>query len=88
MSMTTWRKMIIYSLQGNKESWDDVKTCTLTEEELDVEFDNGYGGSNGKPFTMWTKNCVYFPVVYDGAEWAGSVPRNPCNIAKSHVGGE
>lgn len=28
-------------------------------------------------FCVWTEKFVYFPVCYDGDEWAGFVPRNP-----------
>lgn len=62
--------------------------ATLTAEELAVEFGNNYGGSRGRPFTAWSEHRVYFPVVYDGAEWVGSVPRNPCDEATRHQGGE
>lgn len=86
--MTTWRKSILDAMEANGESWGQVESCTLTDAELDVEFDSDYGGSNGKPFTLWTDNRVYFPVVYDGAEWVGSVPRNPDGTATEHQGGE
>jgi hypothetical protein len=66
----------------------DGMVCTLTAEELQVEFYGGYGGHNGKSFTAWTDARVYFPVVYDGAEWVGSAPRNPCDEATEHQGGE
>ena len=55
---------------------------------LDYEFDDGYGGSNGVQFTAWTKDIVYFPVVYDGKEWISSISRNPCNKPSGHKGGE
>lgn len=61
--------------------------CTLTNDELDIEFYSDYGSPNGLPFTAWTKNRVYFPVCYDGAEWVGSAPRDPCDIATKHQGG-
>jgi hypothetical protein len=70
------------------DKWDTVIASTLSDKELDAEFNNGFGGSEGKPFTLWTENRVYFPVVYDGAEWVGSVPRNPSHEATSHVGRE
>jgi hypothetical protein len=37
---------------------------------------------NGKPFLLWTNDRVYFLVIYDGKEWAGSVPRNPTSDFK------
>jgi len=79
--MTSWKKEIkIYK--------DKIIHCTLTESEMAIEFDNGFGCSEGKPFTAWSKYWVYFPVVYDGAEWISRVPRNPCDKSMGHVGGE
>ena len=80
---TTWRELLNNELKG-----DELVACTLTEEEMGAEFDNGYGWSEGKPFTAWTEKRVYFPIVYDGAEWVGSAPRNPCSEATNHQGGE
>lgn len=57
-------------------------------EAFDVEFDDGYGGSEGPDVLAWTEERVYFPVVYDGAEWLGSAPRNPTPDGQQHVGGE
>jgi hypothetical protein len=54
---------------------------------LDYEFDDGYGGTEGPYFTMWTKDRVYFPSCYDGAEWISSVPRNPAGESTEHIGG-
>lgn len=87
MSMDSWRSMIAYAVKENGDNIDEL-VCTLTEEELDVEFYTGYGTGEGKPFTAWTPKYVYFPVVYDGAEWVGSAPRNPCDIATQHQGGQ
>lgn len=56
--------------------------------ELDRPFDKGFGHRSCAPFTVWTKNYVYFPTTYDGSEWVSSVPRNPNGVACSHVGGE
>ena len=81
--MVTWKELIDDVLNGDK-----LIANTLSDEEMLVEFDDDYGGSKGKPFTAWSENYVYFPVVYDGAEWVGRVPRNPCNEASEHHGGE
>jgi hypothetical protein len=88
MSKTTWRQEISESMEAVGEGWDAVVGHTLTSEELDREFDSGFGTSQGCPFTLWTNNRVYFPVVYDGCEWVESVPRNPCNEATEHKGGQ
>lgn len=67
---------------------DEIIACTLSDTEICDEFDTGYGGSEGKPFTAWSNKYVYFPVVYDGSEWIERVPRNPCDLSTHHVGGE
>ena len=84
--MTTWRKEIEHALEMNNEAFDDVVDMIFAGD-IDEVFDSGYGCSQGCNFTVWTKDRVYFPVVHDGAEWVGSVPRNPCDEATRHKGG-
>ena len=83
-----WRELISYEMKQYGETFSDVVSITLTDEDLNERFYDGFGSSNGKPFTAWTKDRVYFPVVYDGAEWVGSVPRNPNGEKTKHHGGE
>lgn len=84
--MTTWRKAIEVA---RNVAFDEspIVACSLSEEGLDREFDDGFGGEEGEPFTMWTEDRVYFPLCYDGSEWVGSAPRNPCGEVMSHLGG-
>jgi len=82
-----WFELITDALASRGEGWTDAVRTTLTPEELMREFDAGYGGVEGAAFTLWTNKHVYFPAVYDGAEWVTSVPRDPCNERKEHVGG-
>lgn len=86
--MNTWETLITDEMDMQNETWDHVESCTLTQDELRAEFDDDYGAANGKPFTLWTHNRVYFPVVYDGSEWVASVPRHPNGQPTSHVGGQ
>lgn len=72
---------------NGEDIFSDVIHVAPNTNILDVEFDDGYGGTEGPAFTLWTKDNVYFPVCYDGAEWVCSVPRNPCDVASTHVGG-
>lgn len=81
--MATWRELINEALGG-----DELISNTLTEEEMDIEFSDGFGCIKGMPFTAWSDARVYFPVVYDGIEWVGSAPRDPCGEACNHMGGE
>lgn len=85
--MATWRELIKDELKTSCDSWDNIVSMTLTEDDLDKKFDSGFGSINGISFTVWTKNRVYFPVVYDGAEWVGSVSRNPDGLPTEHIGG-
>lgn len=84
---TTWRTLISGEMKDYGESWDDIESCTLTDEQLDQSFDPGYGREEGDPFTVWTAKRVYFPACYDGSEWCTSVSRHPDGERTSHVGG-
>jgi hypothetical protein len=83
---TTWRKEIAVEMSNHDDELTNY-TCTLSEPEMDIEFDQGFGLVEGLEFTLWTATRVYFPVVYDGAEWCGSVSRDPNTISTSHQGG-
>ena len=85
--MTTWRKEFEKVFKLNGDHWQDIISCTLSDEEIDVEFDDGYGGTNGRPFTAWSKRYVYFPACYDGAEWIAYVSRKIDNKPTEHIGG-
>jgi len=82
--MVTWRELILEAIELNN---DRFVSWTLTDEQADAEFDDEYGLEEGAPFTAWGDEYVYFPVCYDGSEWVGCAPRNPCDRALSHQGG-
>ena len=84
--MTTWKKEI-ENCFDNDDNWNNVISCTLSEEELNIEFDDDYGGIEGIPFTLWTEKYVYFPICYDGSEWVARVSRNPDGKPSGHFGG-
>lgn len=86
--MATWRELISKEMSEQGESFLDVDESTINSNQLDDEFYDGYGGSEGIPFTLWTHKRVYFPIVYDGREWVGSVSRNPDGVATEHFGGQ
>jgi len=85
--MANWKDMLLEKLAENNETLDDIISNTMTDEEMVLEFDDGYGCAEGIPFTVWTSNSVYFPVIYDGAEWVGRVARNPDGKPTDHQGG-
>lgn len=74
--------------QLEEEGLDFTKPyhCTLTLDELMKEFENGYGGIQGRAFTAWDSERVYFPWVCFGVEGVASVLRNPCDEATVHIG--
>lgn len=81
MRLTTWRELLQVETSG-----EPVVAVAPDEAVLDVEFDNSYGAEEGPPFLAWTATRVFFPVVYDGAEWVGSAPRYPQPEPQKHVG--
>lgn len=84
---STWHEMLKNAFIEDGEDFSKM-ICTLSNEQLQVEFNSGYGCSEGAPFTAWGEKWVYFPIVYDGSEWVGHAPRNPCEISMQHQGGE
>ena len=81
----TWRSLLAKAFL---KTGDTHLISTMTDAELDKPLSPGYGISRGCPFTAWGETHVYFPVVYDGMEWVGYVPRNPCDTKTRHQGGE
>lgn len=84
---TTWEQALADAMERYGDA-GPVLYYAPDIESFRVEFDPGYGGSEGPPVLAWTENRVYFPVTYDGAEWLGSAPRNPQFEGQGHVGGE
>jgi len=80
-----WKRELKKAFEANGDDFSKMIT-TLTDEELIAEFDDDLGIIEGVPFTAWGEKFVYFPVCYDGAEWVGSAPRNPCKIKCKHQG--
>lgn len=85
--MSTWKVLLEAAMKDRGESMSDLEANTLTDAELAKEFDSGYGGTEGAPFTAWTSKTVYFPLCYDGYEWVGSVSRHPDGKPTEHQGG-
>jgi hypothetical protein len=79
--LTTWNELIA---KVEKALGEVVTHTTLTPAEGDREFDCGYGGAEGCPFTAWTENWVLFPLEYDGSEYVGYAPRNPSEHKMRH----
>ena len=74
---TTLRELIREEIDAQKETWDDVITSTIRDDQLDVSF-SAIGGDEGSPFTVWTSRRVYFLVHSSGCPGCESVPRHPC----------
>lgn len=82
--LVSWRELIDDAFLRTGDTWDNV---VRFNGDLNIKFDCGYGSNEGLPFTLWTKKYVYFPICYDGSEWVGSAPRNPCDEILKHQGG-
>lgn len=87
--LVTWDELIRREMEKHGETWRDaVSACVVDDKSMGRKFNDGFGTSEGDPFTVWTEKRVYFPAVYDGAEWCASVARNPGGPATEHIGGQ
>jgi hypothetical protein len=85
--MTTWKELFDEIFEETGDTFENT-IITLTPEEMVKKFNCGYGSAEGVPFTGWSEKYVYFPCVYDGAEWIGYVSRNPDGKPTNHIGGQ
>ena len=69
------KEMILEEMIRHGETFLDVEESTIPAGEIEFEV-----------FTLWTKNRVYFPVVYDNLYWVCSVPRHPNGEYTAPVG--
>jgi len=84
---STWKEKIQIEMDLYGESLSDIVSSTISEDEMNKEFNNSYGLIKGIPFTVWTANRVYFPVWSNrSAEWCNSVARNPDGEPTYHIG--
>lgn len=83
---TSWKKELQEVCKNHGDDFDSL-TISIEDGELEREFDSSYGGIEGAAFTAWSKDYVYFPLCYDGSEWVGFAPRNPCPRKMGHQGG-
>lgn len=81
----SWREALTEEMAIHGETFADIVSNTMTDEQMDKVFDAGFGGVEGVPFTVWTARRVYFPTEYDGAEWVASVSRDPDGKPTTHV---
>lgn len=85
----SWGELIRKTMGKAGETMADTVACLPVGLDFEAKFDDGFGSAKGVPFLLWTAKRVYFPVVYDGAEWVESVPRNPdFNEKPRHFGGQ
>jgi hypothetical protein len=82
---TSWAKMFdeVRASVGDSSA---IVERACSDEDWVAEFNDGYGATEGAPFTVWTEERVYFPICYDGSEWIGSAARNPNGKPTDHQG--
>lgn len=76
---------------GQTDEYYTVRGSNLipNDRRLNQGFDSGYGVAKGAKFSLYTTHRVYFPVIYDGLEWVGSIALDPSEgTAVEHFGGE
>lgn len=86
--MANWAELIKQEMKAKHDNSPTIHAVIDggNPESFNENFDDGFGGTEGKRFTLWTEERVYFPVCYDGSEWVGSAPRNPCLETVDHQG--
>jgi hypothetical protein len=84
--MTTWRHELAAAMMSADDPGPILALAEDAAQSFDVEFDSGFGSTNGPPVLAWTEHRVYFPACYDGLEWMASAPRNPQAEGQFHVG--
>lgn len=82
---TTWRILIDKEMKLYGDSFSNLVSCTMNNDELNAVFDQHL--SDEQKFTIWTHSRVYFPATYDSFMWATSVSRHPDGKPKLSVGG-
>ena len=74
---TTLLKLLEESMQQHGETMNDMVHCTITGEQLRLEFNHAFGTGEGIPFILWTQKSVYYSHHYDGLCYVARLPRNP-----------
>ena len=86
-----WRTLILEAMKDNEDAWENVEHTQVGDVDatwLDKPFHDGYGGTNGASFLVYTHDWIYFAGCYDGSEWVDSIPRNPNpSYIPEHIGG-
>jgi hypothetical protein len=81
MDTTSFRIEFNVEMRRLGESWADVISCTLTEQELDNRFVlsaiDPFPKFRGHSPYLWTKERVYFLMQDGDYNWIESAPRNP-----------
>lgn len=85
--LTTWRTLLELALSRTGDKFKDL-TISLSDEELDREFDSSFGAQEGQDFTAYSKDWVYFNYEYDGSDFIINVPRNPERDKTFYINGK
>ena len=76
----------------NADEWPAIPSgvtplADLSDDVLDRDFDDGFGGNQSPNLCAWSVNFVLFSDNYDGAESLQWVPRNPTTHEPIRPGG-
>lgn len=52
--------MNTFEMRRRGDSWENFEECSPSIDILEKEFDDGGGGPDGPPFSLWTTDWVYF----------------------------
>ena len=71
--MTTWKELL---KQEMKYYNDDMKNIVSVSPK-NLNLDKNSESEDENPFTIWTNDRVYFPMIYNDFGLIESVSRNP-----------
>lgn len=71
---TSWRKLLAEEAAMMN---DPITVCTISDAELDREFEHSHSGPFGTSFVAWSKLRVYYSGEYDGLDIVESNYRGP-----------
>ena len=78
VEMMSWKEAIEIEMEVHADSWENGESVVVRDGgDIETRFDSSEGKTEGKPFCVWTRDRVYFPLTYNGMEAVGSVSRNP-----------
>lgn len=84
MNKHSWKSIFLEEMENFNETWDDVVSCTATQEEIErevepnIEYDRAYMAKDLIPESIYviTSTRLYFVVNFESFRYIASLPVN------------